>query len=293
MTARIDNTPPARVDVSVEGGDAWRNRNDFSAVWTNPDEGDRAPITAANYQLCAGRTANCDAGTHEELNVSRLPVAVPARRRVDRCRSGDATPPGTKQRTTRRSRSHCATTPSRRSWPSRRRRRQIRRRSAVRVTDQVSGIADGADRDRPAAGSGVWHTLATQNDGNRLVARIDDAALPAGVYRAAGARARSGGQRSLDRPRGRRPADGDHAAARDAGDDVAARGSSARSGVEARRRASDRAAASGHVSASASVRRFSGRLYQRATAAPSPERLCKLLSRTGTEPEQLAEDPHD
>ena len=51
MTARIDNTPPARVDVSVEGGDAWRNRNDFAAVWTNPAEGDRAPITAANYRV--------------------------------------------------------------------------------------------------------------------------------------------------------------------------------------------------------------------------------------------------
>ena len=29
VIARIDNTPPARVDIGVEGGDAWRNRNDF------------------------------------------------------------------------------------------------------------------------------------------------------------------------------------------------------------------------------------------------------------------------
>ena len=45
------------------------------------------------------------------------------------------------------------------------------------MTEQVSGIADGVIEIGPA-GSGVWHTLPTQMDGSRLVARVDDAALP-------------------------------------------------------------------------------------------------------------------
>ena len=52
---------------------------------------------------------------------------------------------------------------------------------AVRVADQVSGVADGVI-EIGAAGSGVWHTLATQKDGDRLISRIDDAVLPAGTY---------------------------------------------------------------------------------------------------------------
>ena len=44
-----------RVDVGVEGGDAWRNRNDFALAWTNPPEGDRAPIAGVSYKLCAER----------------------------------------------------------------------------------------------------------------------------------------------------------------------------------------------------------------------------------------------
>ena len=52
---------------------------------------------------------------------------------------------------------------------------------AAQVTDKVSGLAEGAI-EISQAGSNVWQTLATQKDGSRLVARIDDAALPAGDY---------------------------------------------------------------------------------------------------------------
>ena len=52
---------------------------------------------------------------------------------------------------------------------------------AVRATDTVSGLAGGAI-EIGATGTGVWQTLPTQQNGNRLVARIDDAALPAGTY---------------------------------------------------------------------------------------------------------------
>ena len=52
---------------------------------------------------------------------------------------------------------------------------------AVQVTDKVSGLADGAI-EISREGSDTWQALATQKDGSRLVARIDDAALPAGSY---------------------------------------------------------------------------------------------------------------
>lgn len=53
-TARIDNTPPGRVAVAVDGGDAWRNQNNFSISWSNPPEPDRAPIVAARLQAVPG-----------------------------------------------------------------------------------------------------------------------------------------------------------------------------------------------------------------------------------------------
>ena len=67
------------------------------------------------------------------------------------------------------------------------------------MTEQVSGIADGVI-EIGAAGSGVWQTLPTQKDGNRLVARVDDVALPAGVYvLRARARDLAGNEASTDR----------------------------------------------------------------------------------------------
>jgi hypothetical protein len=52
---------------------------------------------------------------------------------------------------------------------------------SVDVTDQVSGLASG-QIELSRQGTGIWHSLATQRQGNRLVARIDDSALPAGAY---------------------------------------------------------------------------------------------------------------
>jgi hypothetical protein len=70
---------------------------------------------------------------------------------------------------------------------------------AVQVTDQVSGLADGVI-EIGAVGTGVWHTLATQKDGSRLVSRIDDTALPAGAYvLRVRARDQAGNEASTDR----------------------------------------------------------------------------------------------
>ena len=55
------------------------------------------------------------------------------------------------------------------------------RRVRAVVADAVSGVARGVIELRPAGG-GAWRALDTTLAGGRLVARIDDAFLPAGPY---------------------------------------------------------------------------------------------------------------
>jgi YD repeat-containing protein len=52
---------------------------------------------------------------------------------------------------------------------------------AARATDALSGISGGGIDIAPA-GTAAWQSLPTARDDGRLVARIDDAALPAGTY---------------------------------------------------------------------------------------------------------------
>jgi len=52
---------------------------------------------------------------------------------------------------------------------------------AVKVTDAVSGVANGPI-EISRAGSGTWQELAVTRDGDKLLARIEDATLPAGAY---------------------------------------------------------------------------------------------------------------
>jgi hypothetical protein len=180
VTARIDNTPPPRVDASVEGGEPWRNRNDWGIVWSNPTERDRAPITAVHYELCAAGTKTCSSGTHVEDNVARLPVAVPhpgewtlflwRRDAAGNQEEDNASIPVTLRYDPEPP--QLAFEPQQAADPT---------YVAVSVTDRVSGLLDGVI-EIGAAGSGVWQTLATQKDASRLVTRIDDITLPAGVY---------------------------------------------------------------------------------------------------------------
>jgi hypothetical protein len=70
---------------------------------------------------------------------------------------------------------------------------------SVLVTDRVSGVASG-QIELSRAGSSTWQVLPTQRHGTRLVARIDDALLPAGAYLLrATARDHAGNQNSIDR----------------------------------------------------------------------------------------------
>jgi hypothetical protein len=179
-TARIDNTAPARVDTVLEGGEQWRNRNEFAVSWVNPPEGDRAPIAAAVSKLCPAGPGACIRGEAAGGDVSRLTVQVPAqgewklsvwRRDAAGNQSEqlasvpvtlryDAEPP------------QLAFAPPSAADPT---------LVSVSVADNVSGVADGVV-ELSRQGSGTWQALNTEKGSDRLVARVDDASLPAGTY---------------------------------------------------------------------------------------------------------------
>ena len=197
MTARIDNTPPPRADVVLAGGVTWRNRNGFLLQWANAPEPDRAPIVGVDFALC--RTgAPCVRGTRSGAGLSWMSLAAPApgawtlslwRRDAAGNASElaasvpvpirfDPDPP------------HLAFTPQAPGDPA---------LVALAATDAVSGLAGGAI-EISASGSGVWQTLPTQQLGQRLLARIDDGALPPGGYQLrARAADRAGNEASTDR----------------------------------------------------------------------------------------------
>lgn len=180
VTVRVDNSAPPRVGVGVDGGDAWRNRNDFMLSWTNPPESDRAPISAAEYKLCPATGSGCSQGEKTGDGIAGLPVQVPAPGEWTvsvwrRDAAGNADPATASDPVTLRydpEPPQIAFEPPSSSDPT---------LVSAPVTDKVSGLADGSI-EISAAGSNTWQTLDTHVDGTRLVARIDDASMPAGSY---------------------------------------------------------------------------------------------------------------
>ncbi|MBD0280998.1 MAG: hypothetical protein ICV69_02205 [Thermoleophilaceae bacterium] len=197
-TVRVDNTAPGAVAVAAEGGEAWRNRNDFGLLWANPTENDRAPVTAAHYRLCRVDGTDCRDGSRSGPSIDRLSdIAVPSPGewqfrmwREDAAGNRESTnaslpvilrfdpePPelGFEQL--------AASDPT---------------RISVLVTDRVSGLA-GGQIEISREGSDLWQTLVTRQDGDRLVARLDDVVLSPGSYRLrATARDRAGNEKSTD-----------------------------------------------------------------------------------------------
>jgi hypothetical protein len=180
VTVRIDNTAPGAVPVAIEGGDTWHNRNDFDVTWTNPDEGDRAPITASRYRLCLPGRAECstDRRPGEVDRLSDLSVQAPGEWQLRVWRedaAGNHEPANASVPVTLRydpEPPELGFEEPSQSDPT---------LVSVLVTDKVSGLASG-QIELSAAGSGVWTALPTRPEGSRLLARVDDAALPAGSY---------------------------------------------------------------------------------------------------------------
>ena len=181
MTARIDNTPPTRVDVVARGGEQWRNRNDFALSWVNAPENDRAPIASVLYKLCpAAGGGACRDAELKGAGVASLPIQVPGpgEWKVSLWRrdgAGNQHPNTASVPTTLR---YDAEAP------------QLAFKSSpgagptlvsVQVSDKVSGVAGGSI-EISAVGSATRRALETRVDGSRLAARIDDAAFAAGKY---------------------------------------------------------------------------------------------------------------
>jgi hypothetical protein len=198
VTARIDNTPPGRVDVGVEGGEAWRNRNDFAVAWVNPSEPDRAPIAAAGYKLCSVSTGSCTRGEQTAADIVRFGIPVPG--------PGEWTLSLWRRDAAGNESENTASVPVTLRYDPEPPVLGFESQSAtdptlvpVSVTDNVSGLAGGAIEISPA-GSGIWQALSTEHTGSRLVARIDDAALAAGPYQLrARASDHAGNEASTDR----------------------------------------------------------------------------------------------
>ena len=199
VVARIDNTAPARVDVALEGGDRWRNENAWTAVWENPDEGDRAPIVAVDFKLCgAPDTNSCSRDNQAALEISGLPLTVPG--------------PGEWKLSIWRTDAAGNQNEAHRSVPVTLRYDPEPPKLAfespdptdptlvvARGSDALSGIAGGAIEIAPA-GTTAWQPLPTGHADGRLTARIDDAALPPGAYiLRAHATDRAGNQTTQDR----------------------------------------------------------------------------------------------
>lgn len=181
VTARIDNAAPGAVPVAVDGGETWRNANDFDVAWANPSEGDRAPITAAHFRLCRASGEECmngDRAGEGIAAVENLTVRSPGEW-VLRLWREDAAGNQQADNASQPVRLRFDPEPPQLGFedPT----VEDPTRVSVLVTDRISGLAGGGI-EISRAGSGSWQVLPTTQEGDRLVTRVDDASLPAGDY---------------------------------------------------------------------------------------------------------------
>ncbi len=181
VTVRIDNTAPGAVPVAIGGGDVWRNNNDFDLAWTNPQEADRAPITAAHYRLCRAGSEECVSGDRAGESIAAIDnLAVPS--------PGEWVLRLWREDAAKNQQADNASEPVRLRFdpeaPALGFEAQAVEdptRVSVLVTDRISGLGGGSI-EISRAGSGTWQVLPTGQEGDRLVTRVDDAALPPGDY---------------------------------------------------------------------------------------------------------------
>ena len=64
--------------VTAQGGEGWRSANSFGATWSNPPEGDAAPIDAAIYRICRAGGSCQDPQTSSASPTDLSALSVPA-----------------------------------------------------------------------------------------------------------------------------------------------------------------------------------------------------------------------
>jgi 5-hydroxyisourate hydrolase-like protein (transthyretin family) len=149
-------------------------------TWTSPAESDRAPIVAAFAKVCPVGGGECAQSERPGDGIARLPVEVagPGEWTVSvwrRDAAGNADSSAASVPVTLRYDPEPPQVSFEASSPS------DPTLVAAAVTDKVSGLAGGVI-EISAEGSNTWQELSTQQDGNRLVARIDDSRFDAGAY---------------------------------------------------------------------------------------------------------------
>ncbi len=180
VLARLDNTAPLQVPISAQGGDAWRSSNAFGATWSNPPEGDAAPIDGAIYRVCraGGDCQTPQTSTSSTTALSSVQVPAPGEWRLQmwrRDQAGNAEERNASNPVTLRydpEAPNLALAPVNTMDPT---------LVGAPVTDPLSGVATG-QIEISRAGTGTWQSLATKLAGERLEARVDDAAFPPGRY---------------------------------------------------------------------------------------------------------------
>jgi hypothetical protein len=180
---KVDNTPPPRVNASVENGEGWRTRNSFAIRWQSPS-GQASPVTTAHYRLCntAAGSPSCVTGSRSAAGIERLEnVTVP--------RPGDYTLRIWLEDEAGNMDSGTASDPVRLRFDDEPPRAAFEfldegdpTKLDVRTSDPVSGVAGGVIEFR-RTGWRQWHGLQTSllADG-RLSARLDDVELPDESY---------------------------------------------------------------------------------------------------------------
>ncbi|HEY6815618.1 MAG TPA: hypothetical protein VI168_08780, partial [Croceibacterium sp.] len=180
-TMQVDTIAPGAAAVSVDGGSAWRNSASHTLRWSNADNaGDVAPISGVRYRVCPKDT-RCEAsptslGPTEQLTLDAAPGESELTLwRVDAAgneNAANASVPVTLRYDPEAP--QASFDPPDGSDPT---------RLTASVSDRYSGVAAGQIELSPQ-GSGLWQTLATQHEGSKLVARVDDYRLPTGPYQA-------------------------------------------------------------------------------------------------------------
>ena len=182
VTVRIDNAAPGTVSVGVVGGaEAWRNTNDFDLAWENRAEIDRAPIAAAHYRLCRADGGECVSGDRAGAGIAaidNLTVPLPGEWLLRLWREDAAH----NQEVANASEPvHLRLDPEPPQLGFETPNAVDPTRISVLVTDRISGLGGGGI-ELSRAGSGTWQVLPTSQEGDRLITRIDDAALAPGDY---------------------------------------------------------------------------------------------------------------
>ena len=180
-TVRIDNTPPdAPQNLAVEGGEGWRSTNSFNLSWSVVASKVGAGVAGAEWDLCPAGGGKCIHGSKDGAGTSISSLALPAPGEYtlklwlrDEAGNQDArlaAPPVTLR--------YDDVSPQLGFEPLT---ADDPTQLEVDTSDRGSGVGAGQIEMR-RHGRDRWTGLATEVQGDKLVARIDDEHLGDGAY---------------------------------------------------------------------------------------------------------------